>query len=179
MHRIGEGGTIITYNRGLAVKKIAFLLLLILAVAGCEGPTHSVLIKNESHYQVVLRLSGHKSNDDRLILAPNQSRTVLFYTFGNAELISKNRNTLYKSEKLYSIKDTAPIPVTFYNTIEKHITVKETYNLFDETPISAGGSVAVNVYAPLDALQITATTASSDTYNIKIHYKEKSIFIVP
>lgn len=161
------------------MKKITVLLLLVLAVAGCEGPTHSVLIKNESSYQAELKLSGHKSNNDKLLLAPNQSKTILFYAFGNAELISKNRNTLYKSVELYSIKDTAPTPVTFHNTINKSITVKEAYNLFDETPISAGNTAAVNVYAPLDALKITATTASSDTYNIKIHHNDKSIFIVP
>jgi len=121
------------------MKKIAVLLLLVLTIAGCEGPTHSVLIKNESHYQAVLRLSGHKSNDDRLILAPNQSRTVLFYTFGNAELISKNLNTLIKeNENRYVIKDlqsqkyqvhnSLPIPLTLLDN-EQHILADKSTNM--------------------------------------------------
>ena len=136
------------------MKKIAVLLLLVLALAGCESPTFDCVIENNSDYPAELFLLYHKkatnTNNDTLVLKANEKTTVAFYyEADNVRLTSKNYNVLEKvsAQKYvitnleptkYNIHNLLPIEITFLDNGKNILANKDTKKLSDTASIPTG-----------------------------------------
>lgn len=136
------------------MKKIAVLLLLVLALAGCESPTFDCVIENNSDYPADILLFQHKkapnTNDDTFTLRPTEKRTVAFYYDGdNVRLTSKNYNVLEKISKSkyvitnleptkYNIHNLLPIDITLLDNGKNILADKDTKKITDKVSIPIG-----------------------------------------
>jgi len=138
------------------MKKIAVLLLLVLALAlaGCESSTFDCVIENNSDYPAELFLLYHKkatnTNNDTVVLKANEKTTIAFYYEGdNVRLTSKNYNVLEKvsarkyvitnlEPTKYNIHNLLPIEITFLDNGKNILADKDTKKLSDTVAIPTG-----------------------------------------
>lgn len=121
------------------VKKIAVLLLLVLALAGCAifRTTDVVITNNSDHIAFMsiwnLKKDGDHKGIENIEMQPHTSTSYKLYDDGRVELNTPNRNFLKKhSNKSYEILNSPRKTVTVFNKTGEKISLMESNNLFDK-----------------------------------------------
>lgn len=135
------------------MKKIAVLLLLVLALAGCAiFRTTDVVITNNSDHIAFVSIWNFKKDGDHqglesIEVPPHISTSYKLYDDGRVELEKPNRNFLKKhSNKSYEILNSPKKVVKVFNKTGEKISLMESNNLFDKVDMQPNEVRDIDVF---------------------------------
>ena len=164
------------------VKKIAVLLLLVLALAGCQMyKTKDTIIENKSDYAATVDARNFKEDEKQILsykftVDSGKSLLLPMYDNGDVSLVSIGRNYLNKvSNTQYEILNAQSVTFTIYNTIDKKIRVSDIHNLFDAQTLNEGQTSSAQIFNP-QKIQPLAVSIP-DNIILKVDIQGKKIII--
>ncbi|MGP1443861.1 hypothetical protein [Treponema sp.] len=163
------------------MKKIAVLLLLVLALAGCQMyKTKDTIIENKSDYVATVDAKNFKENDKQILsykftVSAGKSLLLPMYTNGDVSIVSIGRNYLKKvTDTHYEILNAQPVSFIVYNTINKKVRLSDMHNLFDTQTINEEQTIHMQIFNP-EKIQPIAVSGGvvlkADVQNQKIIIK--------
>lgn len=140
------------------MKKTAVLLLMVLALAGCQMyKTQDTIIENKSDYAAIVDAKNFKENEKQILsykftVDTGKSLLLPMYDNGDVSLVSISRNYLNKvSNTHYEILNAKSVSFTVYNkTNEKDIVLRDVNALFDTQTLAKDAEIQIQVYNPLN-----------------------------
>ena len=138
------------------MKKIAVLLLLVLALAGCQMyKTKDTIIENKSDYAATVDAKNFKEHEKQILsykftVDAGKSLLLPMYDNGDISLVSIGRNYLNKvSNTQYEILNAESVAFTVYNkTNEGNIVLSDANTLFDTQILAKDAELQIQVYNP-------------------------------
>lgn len=137
------------------MKKITVLLLLVVALAGCQMyKTKDTIIENKSNYTATVDAKNFKENDKQILsykftVGAGKSLLLPMYTNGDVSIVSIGRNYLKKvTDTHYEILNATPVIFTIYNTVNKKVTLSEVHGLFDTQILDENQTATMQVFNP-------------------------------
>ena len=165
------------------MKKIAVLLLLVLALAECQMyKTKDTIIENKSDYAATVDAKNFKENEKQILsykftVDAGKSLLLPMYANGDVSLVSIGRNYLNKlTDTRYEILNAQPVSFIVYNTTNKKAALSEMYNLFDIQTLNPNETKSnVQIFNP-QKIQITAVSIP-DSIILKADVQNQKIII--
>ena len=164
------------------MKKITILLLLVLALAGCQMyKTKDTIIENKSDYAATVDAKNFKEDEKQIssykfTVDAGKSLSLPMYDNGDVSLVSIGRNYLNKvSNTQYEILNAQSVTFTIYNTIDKKIRVSDIHNLFDAKTLNEGQTSSAQIFNP-QKIQPLAVSIP-DNIILKVDIQGKKIII--
>ena len=164
------------------MKKITILLLLVLALAGCQMyKTKDTIIENKSDYAATVDARNFKEDEKQILsykftVDSGKSLLLPMYDNGDVSLVSIGRNYLNKvSNTQYEILNAQSVTFTIYNTIDKKIRVSDIHNLFDAQTLNEGQTSSAQIFNP-QKIQPLAVSIP-DNIILKVDIQGKKIII--
>lgn len=138
------------------MKKISILLLLALALLGCQMyNTKNTIIENKSDYDAIISVKNFKENEKKILSSSitvnaKKSLSLPLYNDGDISLMSISRNYINKvTDTHYQILNMSPVIFTVYNkTNENNIILRDMNTLFDTQILTKDKDVQIQVYNP-------------------------------
>lgn len=138
------------------MKKIAVLLLLVLALMGCQMyKTKDTIIENKSDYAATVDAKNFKENEKQILsykftVDAGKSLLLPMYDNGAVSLVSIGRNYLNKiTDTRYEILNVPSVSFTVYNkTNEDNIVLSDANALFDTQTLAKDTALQIQVYNP-------------------------------
>ena len=138
------------------MKKISILLLLVLALLGCQMyNTKNTIIENKSDYDAIISVKNFKENEKKILSSSitvnaKKSLSLPLYNDGDISLMSISRNYINKvTDTHYQILNMSPVIFTVYNkTNENNIILRDMNALFDTQILTKDKDVQIQVYNP-------------------------------
>ena len=138
------------------MKKISILLLLALALLGCQMyNTKNTIIENKSDYDAIISVKNFKENEKKILSSSitvnaKKSLSLPLYNDGDISLMSISRNYINKvTDTHYQILNMSPVIFTVYNkTNENNIILRDMNTLFDTQILTKAKDVQIQVYNP-------------------------------
>ena len=168
------------------MKKIAVLLLLVLALAGCQMyKTKNTIIENKSGYAATVDAKNFKEDEKQILsykftVDSGKSLLLPMYDNGDVSLVSIGRNYLNKvTDTHYEILNADSAKFTIYNKTDFPVIVKDLNNLFDTQAIAANTNQSnIDVYN-IERIQPTAITNDGTNLILKVSFSVygKSILV--
>ena len=164
------------------MKKIAVLLLLVLALAGCQMyKTKDTIIENKSNYAATVDAKNFKENEKQILsykftVDAGKSLLLPMYDKGDVSLVSIGRNYLNKvSNTQYEILNALPVSFTIYNTIDKKVILSDMHSLFDTQTLNGKQTTSIQIFNP-QKIQLLAVSIP-DSIILKVDIQDKKIII--
>ena len=162
------------------MKKIAVLLLLVLALAGCQMyKTKDTIIENKSDYAATVDAKNFKEHEKQILsykftVDAGKSLLLPMYDNGDVSLVSIGRNYLNKvTDTRYEILNTHPVSFIVYNTINKKVRLSDMHGLFDTQTINEEQTIPIQIFNPEKIQPI----AVSDGVVLKVDVQNQKIII--
>lgn len=162
------------------MKKIAVLLLLVLALAGCQMyKTKDTIIENKSDYAATVDARNFKEDEKQILsykftVDSGKSLLLPMYDNGDVSLVSIGRNYLNKaSNTRYEILNALPVSFTIYNTIDKKVILSDMHSLFDAQTLNGKQTISVQIFNPEKIQPI----AVSDGVVLKVDVQNQKLII--
>lgn len=136
------------------MRKISVLLLLVLALLGCQMyNTKNAIIENKSDYDAIISVKNFKENEKKILSSSitvnaKKSLSLPLYNDGDISLMSISRNYINKvTDTHYQILNMSPVIFTVYNkTDEDRVILSDTNALFDSQILAKGAEIQINVF---------------------------------
>ena len=165
------------------MKKIAVLLLLVLALAGCQMyKTQDTVIENKSDYAAIVDVKNFKENEKQILsykftVDAGKSLLLPMYDNGDVSLVSIGRNYLNKvSNTRYEILNGQSFIFTVYNkTNESDIALRDVNALFDTQTLAKDAEIQIQVYNPLN---IQPIAINSKGVMLQVKVQARSIIVL-
>lgn len=165
------------------MKKIAVLLLLVLALAGCQMyKTQDTVIENKSDYAAIVDVKNFKENEKQILsykftVDAGKSLLLPMYDNGDVSLVSIGRNYLNKvSNTRYEILNGQSVIFTVYNkTNESDIVLRDVNALFDTQTLAKDAEIQIQVYNPLN---IQPIAINSKGVMLQVKVQARSIIVL-
>ena len=112
------------------MKKIAVLLLLVLALAGCGKKTHLFTINNQSDWDVVVALTDFKElgrfqTHSNYLIRKKTQFTFEFYQTGTCNLISVNgAKIINQNDSILTLANVLPRQIKLINKTDRNLYIK-------------------------------------------------------
>ena len=112
------------------MKKIAFLLLLVLTLAGCGKKTHLFTIDNQSDWDVVVALTDFKElgrfqRHSNYLIRKKTQFTFEFYQTGSCNLISVNgAKIINQNDSVLTLANVSPRQIKIINKTDRNLYIK-------------------------------------------------------
>lgn len=162
------------------MKKIVVLLLLVLALAGCQMyKTKDTIIENKSDYAATVDARNFKEDEKQILsykftVDSGKSLLLPMYDNGDISLVSIGRNYLNKaSNTRYEILNALPVSFTIYNTIDKKVILSDMHSLFDAQTLNGKQTISVQIFNPEKIQPI----AVSDGVVLKVDVQNQKLII--
>ena len=162
------------------MKKIAVLLLLVLALAGCQMyKTKDTIIENKSDYAATVDAKNFKENEKQILsykftVDAGKSLLLPMYDNGDVSLVSIGRNYLNEvTDTRYEILNAQPVSFIVYNTINKKVRLSDMHSLFDTQTINEEQTIPIQIFNPEKIQPI----AVSDGVVLKVDVQNQKIII--
>ena len=165
------------------MKKVAVLLLLVLALAGCQMyKTKDTIIENKSDYAATVDAKNFKENEKQILsykftVDAGKSLLLPMYDNGDVSLVSIGRNYLNKvSNTRYEILNGQSVIFTVYNkTNESGIVLRDVNALFDTQTLAKDAEIQIQVYNPLN---IQPIAINSKGVMLQVKTQARSIIVL-
>lgn len=164
------------------MKKIVVLLLLVLAMAGCQMyKTKDTIIENKSKYAATVDARNFKEDEKQILsykftVDSGKSLLLPMYDNGDVSLVSIGRNYLNKvTDTHYEILNALPVSFTIYNTIDKKVILSDIHSLFDAQTLNGKQTTSVQIFNP-QKIQLLAVSVP-DSIILKVDIQDKKIII--
>lgn len=165
------------------MKKIAVLLLLVLALAGCQMyKTQDTVIENKSDYAAIVDVKNFKENEKQILsykftVDAGKSLLLPMHDNGDVSLVSIGRNYLNKvSNTRYEILNGQSVIFTVYNkTNESDIVLRDVNALFDTQTLAKDAEIQIQVYNPLN---IQPIAINSKGVMLQVKAQARSIIVL-
>ena len=165
------------------MKKVAVLLLLVLALAGCQMyKTKDTIIENKSDYAATVDAKNFKENEKQILsykftVDAGKSLLLPMYDNGDVSLVSIGRNYLNKvSNTRYEILNGQSVIFTVYNkTNESGIVLRDVNALFDTQTLAKDAEIQIQVYNPLN---IQPIAINSKGVMLQVKVQARSIIVL-
>ena len=135
------------------MRKISVLLLLVLALLGCQMyNTKNAIIENKSDYDAIISVKNFKENEKKILSSSitvnaKKSLSLPLYNDGDISLMSISRNYINKvTDTHYQILNMSPVIFTVYNNDEDRVILSDTNALFDSQILAKGAEIQINVF---------------------------------
>ena len=140
--------------KGVAMKKIAVLLLLVIMIAGCQMyKTKDTIIENKSSYAATVDAKNFKENEKQILsykftVDAGKSLVLPMYNNGDISLVSIGRYYLNKvSDTRYEILDAQSVSFAVYNkTNEDNVILSDSNALFDTQILTHNAEIHIDVF---------------------------------
>ena len=165
------------------MKKIAVLLLLVLALAGCQMyKTQDTVIENKSDYAAIIDVKNFKENEKQILsykftVDAGKSLLLPMYDNGDVSLVSIGRNYLNKvSNTRYEILNGQSVIFTVYNkTNESDIVLRDVNALFNTQTLAKDAEIQIQVY---NHLNIQPIAINSKGVMLQVKVQARSIIVL-
>ena len=162
------------------MKKIVFLLLLVLALAGCQMyRTKDTVIENKSDYTATIHAKNFKENEKKILMYgfrinAGNSLVLPMYNHGGISL-GIGRNYLNKiTDTHYEILNAQPVDFTVYNKTDEFVVLLDQYSLFDIQVLLKKQDIKIQIYNPLN---IQPRAFYGDSLSLKVNIRKDSLII--
>ena len=163
------------------MKKIAFLLLLVLALTGCQMyKTQDTVIENKSDYAAIIDVKNFKENEKQILsykFTVDAGKSLLLYDNSDVSLVSIGRNYLNKvSNTRYEILNGQSVIFTVYNkTNESDIVLRDVNALFNTQTLAKDAEIQIQVY---NHLNIQPIAINSKGVMLQVKVQARSIIVL-
>ena len=158
------------------MKKITILLLLVLALTGCQMyKTQDTVIENKSDYAAIIDVKNFKENEKQILsykFTVDAGKSLLLPMYDNSDvsLVSIGRNYLNKvSNTRYEILNGQSVIFTVYNkTNESDIVLRDVNALFNTQTLAKDAEIQIQVYNHLN-IQPIAINSKGVMLQVKVY----------
>lgn len=165
------------------MKKIVVLLLLVLALTGCQMyKTQDTVIENKSDYAAIIDVKNFKENEKQILsykFTVDAGKSLLLPMYDNSDvsLVSIGRNYLNKvSNTRYEILNGQSVIFTVYNkTNESDIVLRDVNALFNTQTLAKDAEIQIQVY---NHLNIQPIAINSKGVMLQVKVQARSIIVL-
>ena len=165
------------------MKKIVILLLLVLALTGCQMyKTQDTVIENKSDYAAIVDVKNFKENEKQILsykFTVDAGKSLLLPMYDNSDvsLVSIGRNYWNKvSNTRYEILNGQSVIFTVYNkTNESDIVLRDVNALFNTQTLAKDAEIQIQVY---NHLNIQPIAINSKGVMLQVKVQARSIIVL-